>query len=730
MTVKGRRLSYVETAAWSDTGKLPTWTADEASKVRQASIFVGIDGEGQSDPITGEHFYTLLAAVSERGTARTIRPANGKRLTTDECLKFITSGGKRDKYFAYSFGYDLTKILEDLDDLSLYKLFRPELRRKIWKNRPVQEPIYWPQREYPDAPDWSLNYLNGRFSVRARVGYQGDEVKWGKTVIIHDIWRFFQGKFTIALEDWKVPGNLPKEERETILRNMREMKDKRSQFDRIDSQEIESYCLAECRYMAELARKVTEAHIQAGIPLKSYFGAGSSASAMLKVMDIQKHIAKSRETKLPEELNYAIACAFFGGRFENSVIGAVPGPLWSYDISSAYPYQITFLPCLIHGKWEHTTDENRVRKARAAVIHYHLHPPACIPKKTWGPYPFRLGEGKEAGSIVFPESGATGWLWQDEFFEGQKLYPNAEFLDAWVYECECNCQIFQKIPTFYKNRLRIGKEGPGIVLKLGTNSCYGKTAQFIGGEPGEFTSWVWAGLITSGCRAQILKAMGAHKDLRNMLMVATDGIASRERLTLDIPQDTGTFDAVDENGKPANKPLGGWEEKELPKGLFLARPGIYFPLNPTKEEIKKVRARGIGRGVVYEQWQKIVDAYEAGEPLVKVKDLSRFIGAKNAITRAGKPDAWRYTRSIEYGRWKLRPVEMHFHPHPKREAALKDGTLTLRRVQGESAPYDKSVVSEETDELRRLTEEALEQPDGGDLSMYARVGDENIPGNI
>jgi hypothetical protein len=697
--------------------------SDDNRKIRQASIFVGIDGEGQSDPVTGEHFYTLMAAVSERGIARTIRPLNGKRLTTEECLKFIVSGGKRDKFFAYSFGYDLTKILEDLDDLSIYKLFRPELRTKERGGRTVQVPIYWPQREFPDAPDWALNYLNGRFSVQQRIGWKADGPKWGKTVVIHDIWRFFQGKFTAALEDWKVPGNIPKDERENILRNMREMKDKRSDFDRIDSQEIEQYCLSECRYMAELARKVTEAHIQAGIPLKSYFGAGSSASAMLKVMDVQKHIATSRETKLPEELDYAIKCAFFGGRFENSVIGVIRGPLWSYDISSAYPYQITFLPCLIHGQWKHTNNENQTREARAAIIHYHLHPPSCIPRKTWGPYPFRISEGNEKGSIVFPESGSTGWLWKDEFFEGQKLYPNAEFLDAWIYECECDCQIFKRIPIFYKSRLQIGKEGPGIVIKLGTNSCYGKTAQFIGGKPGEFTSWIWAGMITSGCRSQILRAMAAHTDLRNMLMVATDGIASRERLTLDIPRDTGTFDAVDENGKPANKPLGGWEEKELPKGLFFARPGIYFPLNPTKEETKKVRARGIGRGVIWEQWEKIVQAYESGEDNVRVKNLSRFIGAKNAINRSGKPDNWQYKRSIEYGRWKVRPVEMSFNPRPKRDTKLPDGTLTLRRVDGDSAPYSKSIISPEAAEMIAALEEALDQPDGGDLSMYVRVGD-------
>jgi hypothetical protein len=34
--------------------------------------------------------------------------------------------------------------------------------------------------------------------------------------------------------------------------------------------------------------------------------------------------------------------AFFGGRFENSVIGPIQKEIFSYDISSAYPYQLFF----------------------------------------------------------------------------------------------------------------------------------------------------------------------------------------------------------------------------------------------------------------------------------------------------------------------------------------------------------------------------------------------------
>src|SRR5262249_46056518 len=151
----------------------------------------------------------------------------------------------------------------------------------------------------------------------------------------------------------------------------------------------------------------------------------------------------------------------------------------------------------------------------------------------WGPFPFR----DEIGSIVYPRSSGGGWLWGDEFFAGEALFPHAEFVEAWVYDCSCTCKPFAAIPGYYRERVKIGKEGPGIVIKLGCNSCYGKIAQSLGGE-GPFTSWMWAGLITSGTRAMILRALGAHKNPANLLMVATDGICTRERLDLPKPRDT------------------------------------------------------------------------------------------------------------------------------------------------------------------------------------------------
>jgi DNA polymerase type B, organellar and viral len=705
--------------------------------------FIGIDGEGKTEhfgPWPGKHRYTMLCASDEHGRHYVIE--NPRGLRTKQCLEFMfTLPTKNTKIFAYSFSYDLAKILEDLDDQTLYKLVRPNLRRRITDKRKNIVCVYWPTNK----PEYSLNWINGRLTLRKcqgkhviadpRTGGPIVAYKWGPSVVINDIWKFFQGKFTKALEDWKIPEGMTDDERKTSLENMREMKDKRSNFDQLNDDDIRTYCLEECQHMASLSRKLITSHVQAGIPLKHYFGAGSSAEAMMLAMNIKQHVQTARsKNPTPDSVEYAQRCAFFGGRFELARIGPIRSKIYTYDISSAYPYQLVFLPCLIHGKWEHTTDSSQISKTKAALIRYTLEEPAI--KRPWAPFPFRL----KNGSIAFPETSGGGWVWHNEYLKAIQLFDNIIFHEAWLYHCDCDCQPFKDIPQYYTYRIHVGKEGPGIVIKLGINSNYGKTAQTIGGEPGEFQSWAWAGLITSGCRGQVLEAMLAHKDLDNMLMVATDGIATLEPLTLPTPINTGTSwlpcpepepgelkDSPDifrciNHGPPqewlTNKPLGGWEEKIIPNGMFLARPGIYFPLEPTKSDIKRIRARGLGRAAVWDNWQKIIDAYEKGEPGIKIHNLSLFRGIKTSITRRGNPGSFTYHRKDDYGRWVNRPIEMTFSPLPKREPIIGEGgRLTLRNLPDlTSAPYNKGIISPEAAILLQQALEEEEQPDGGDLT--------------
>jgi len=692
-------------------------TVERRRKHDNRSIYIGIDGEGQGGEKQRNeiHKYILLAAGNESGD-QTWHVEHPNGLSTKSCLDFILSlPNRRAKIFSFAFNYDLTKILEDLPDEKLYLLFRPELRQRSAKFAKFGPwPIKW--------EGYKLNLQGTKFTVKQK----------DKRIVIWDIFKFFQAKFVSAIKDWKVG-------EEKLYKRLSAMKDKRGteEFSQDGMEGIRRYCFEECKCIGELAHKLDDSHVKAGLKLKTYYGAGSSGTAILHKMDIRKKI-----TPAPEEMREAIACSFFGGRFENSVIGAIREPLWSYDISSAYPYQITFLPCLLHGRWEHTKSNRDARKGRVALIRYTLNSRISVKDKqrlgigNWGPFPFRTKDG----SISFPETSGGGWIWRDEYLIGEKLFPNVQFKEAWVYHCECDCQPFDKIPEYYIFRLRIGKEGPGLTVKLAVNSVYGKLAQSVGNAM--FTSWIWAGLITSGTRCQNLEMAALHKDMSNMLMIATDGIKTRERLITPVPIETDTGELLpDKDGILCSKPLGGWEEKEDKKGIFFARPGIYFPLNPTEDEMKEVKARGVGKGVILENWEKIVDSWETKgvDAKITIANITRFCGAKTSISKSAN-GYHRATLSSKrkgmpvYGQWINRKVEMSFDPRPKRQCVNKDGvTLRVRRfpedlVRGEvynaectSMPYKRAIQSKEALEMKAATQELLEQPDC-DLVEYGLDG--------
>jgi hypothetical protein len=616
---------------------------------------------------------------------------------------------------------------------------RPEMRqRKGLEQRKGPLPVRW--------SGYLLNLQGTKFTIK----------KGKQRVIIWDIFKFFGCKFTQALDDWKVG----KEDKillstldDVVANGIREwqqdmgllavpmvkfleyMKDNRAQFDRLPESDVRVYCFVECKYIAELGDKLTRAHEEIGLELRSYYGAGSSAAAMLKKMGTAEKLAP-----VIPEMELPVAASFFGGRFENSVIGLISEEVYNYDISSAYPYQLCFLPCLLHGRWEHTKDRQRLIGAQNGLVRYRLPFSSETKNLAWGPFPFR----SEDGSISFPHTSGGGWVWKEEFLAGESLFTNICFESAWLYHTDCDCKPFADIPGYYLERLRIGKEGPGIVLKLGCNSCYGKLAQSVGLAP--YHSWIWASLITSGPRAQVLTLMGLLRDLSNLLMVATDGVFSRERVKTEIPRDTGTFGGysikkgfekfgyteVPIEGREY-KPLGGWEEKVLKEGVFVCRPGIYFPLNPTEKQLKDVRGRGVGKRVILENWKAILKAWEENpseDTVVRVTNVSRFCGAKSTISVSERDGILSYQRANggngtpSYGQWITRPVDLSFHPKPKRERVNPDGlTLKVRQLSEDmtSYPYNKAIQSLSADAimLKIAEKEALEQPDGFAMADYS-----------
>ena len=605
------------------------------------SRIIGIDGEGEG---AWPHRYTYLGAADESG--ETWGVANPEGLGTAQCLELILSLPRRATIVGFAFGYDLTMMLRELPNKDLWKLLHEESRAALVDGKVHYRPVRW--------GEYQLSYMNGRFTVR----------KGEHTRTVWDCFRFYACSFVQALTNWGIATKAD-------LARMVDMKGRRGTFTQAIASEVQAYCLEECNYLAKLFRALLSAHKEAGLDLTSYYGAGSTASALLGKMGIKEQIKPP-----PQEAHRAVACAFFGGRFENSVIGPVPGEVWNYDISSAYPYHTTFLPCLACGTWERVESPSPglLRRATLALVRWHLPPGAG---SSWGPWPVR----KPDGSIIYPASAEGGWIWEREWSVGKALFPQAVAREAWLYHTDCEHRPFADIPGYYRERVRLGKEGKGLVLKLGTNSVYGKLAQSKGRRP-PFQCFTWAGLITSNTRAQLLELMGA--DLDAVLMVATDGVWSRRPLPLPLPRDTGTSDLA--------KPLGGWEAKAFPGGVFCARPGIYFPLNPTADQVKEVRARGLGKANLLDQCRALQSAWERGEPSYRVEGGVQFMAAKHSLH---KSEGKGYQRSPSYGEWLPHPIVMSFDPAPKRARVAADNRLEV--IEGweiESQPYSPAIERE------------------------------------
>lgn len=752
------------------------------------------------------HLYTYLCACDEDGVL-VADAYNADGLSHNECCEMLLSLPPNSLCVGYMFSYDTTKIIEQMPASDRFYLMRPKLREThlcedcglVFPRfttfcpdcasesiKKKMQPLRWGPRAY--------DFFNGSLTIVEKVAAYDQERN--RRVKIWDCFRFFGCAFVSALEDWKV-GTAEQVER------ISKMKQKRGAFDVEDPAQVRAYCKEECHLLAVMMRRVIESHDSAGIPLKRYEGAGSTATALLKKFAVASY--KGDNIKRLEErypgLGRAIASAFFGGRFEDSCVGIVREPIHGFDISSAYPFALTHLPCLMCGGWrearfrDRETARSEIEKAGAAgglaLCRFRVRGMSEEDRKglAWGPLPFRDDKGSIAYGVNF-----TGWAWGPEILAALRGWADlVEVEAAWIYETPCydrphdQHRPFDFLPAVYRERIKWGKEGAGKALKLGMNASYGKTAQSIGDDP-PFQSWIWAGMTTAVTRGLLLDAIASAADRWNVLTVATDGIYAKERLriwhrrTVDDkkrascectdadpetlsapPRDTGTSDLP--------KPLGGWEHKELPEGVFVAKPGLYWKLSPpakTVEEEKKqladLRARGIGRR---ELMNRDEERKKTGKQLLEDGFLEwdrvdpkygitlqsrRFYGAKHSVTGYAFCDAcqrgWmgvpeqRCPKCMQcgtsfearfvqdkfgkdaYGRWGARDVKISFDPYPKRERAgiSREGTaprLFVRDLGGaESAPYPVGALDPTTSPEGTKAREGRafneEQPDWDD----------------
>jgi hypothetical protein len=342
-----------------------------------------------------------------------------------------------------------------------------------------------------------------------------------------------------------------------------------------DRSRVLEYMLLENDILQRIMTVLREGFLDIGVNLRKdqWYGPGQAAAAWYKRNGIPRR--DDLEKAIPADFWEAARQSYFGGWFEIFSHGIVPGRSHEYDINSAYPYIIASLPCLLHGRYAggdgsppNTGDKHAYTLVRARL-------------EGANPYIGAALNRDSDGRIRRPKV-TEGWYWQHEIDAGIRagVISNVDYREWRSYQpCSCDAPV-RGFRDLYEHRLSVGKDTVlGKSCKLVYNSGYGKFAQSTGSAP--YGNWVYAPLITAGCRVMILDAISTHPHgAESLLMVATDAVF---------------FDAP-HNGIPTSQKLGNWDHTER-DNLTLFKPGVYLDDKARRSiaggEPTKFKARGI-----------------------------------------------------------------------------------------------------------------------------------------
>jgi hypothetical protein len=539
--------------------------------------FMSWDGEG------GEGKYWLFGCSD----GDYVQAESG--LTTYECFALLMRKAiqYRDRiHIAYGFNYDVTMMTVNLPDAKLQQL--KDTHHTSWGRWHLE----WMPNKWFRIYDW-----------RDKVGIR-----------IYDGMTFFQTSFVKACE--MVLG--VQDER---LVRVRKGKAGRSSFSYVEIDDIRTYMFGELSLSDSLFSRLRELFAIAGIHPRGWYGPGAIASCLLAREGIKAHITRD----LPDEVLAAAAYAYFGGRFESYYTGRYCGPVYSYDIRSAYPHALRGIPSLGKGTFRHVDyeltggiDPRSVNDFALYRLRYDFNGP---PKAGLGfphPFPYRDKQNR-----VFYPPVVEGWYWGVEVKAAAELFSNAiHIYEGWVYEQEeVHESPFAFVVPLYEQRARWKVEGNGAQLaaKLALNSLYGKLAQRVGWnketkQPPRWHQLEYAGYITATCRAMIYRAM--MQAPADIIAVETDGIYSRVPLKLD----EGTE-------------LGQWEAETFDEIIYV-QSGVYWTVKNNTSlcgkyaTVNKAKVRGFGSGSF--SYRDAVAVVDYLNPLIgsthRFGALSGFIG--------------------------------------------------------------------------------------------------------
>lgn len=605
-----------EEDSYFQSGKVNRHTARGKRARFDERPFLSWDGEGynvwevSSDgTVRSKHKYCLFGCSD--GECVT-----GIDLGTQECFSLLLR--KRQEHpshihVAFAFEYDVNMMLRDVPKWAVRRL-----KKNGW--------VVWSGYRIEHRPKkWlalSATILGKKVSVR-----------------VYDLFSFFSCSFVAALDQYYPEC--------TFLEQIKRGKERRSQFGFHELEYVRSYWLVEQAAMVELSNRLRTVLYSAGIRISSWHGPGAIATFLYKKHGTRAILGRTENLEIENASRHAYA----GGRFELFRCGHYEGPVYSYDINSAYPYAISGLPDMVSGRWRHVTDPFEMRTiidngtTRLGYVRIDWHPPyEWVEQAVYNAMPMPLWHRAPNGTVSYPplvqnwyHIGEVEWAaFQSETYRS--------LLEAWIYEDD-GSYPFEWVAETYEQRLTWKKNGNPAewALKLGLNSLYGKTAQRVGWDqqkmlPPSWHQLDWAGLDTSTCRSMLYPGMMEAFRESSLLSVETDSIFSTKPLT-DLPNGLGSG-------------LGQWKESRY-EGITLLQSGMYW----LKEngEWKPPKSRGIPRERLDHGRALRALRADVDRGIVRAEHTS-FVGYGRAL--AQNFDEWRT--------WKSSPREYHIGGDGKR----------------------------------------------------------------
>lgn len=621
--------------------------------------FIAWDGEGITP--SGESRQNFVLFGNSEGFVR-----KGTRLSTEDCLSLIIDSEEMHPdaiNVGFAFSYDVEMILGDLPIKALQNLRRSG--NTFWHGYRI---------EYKKSKWFAINKTRNGKKISCKI--------W-------DVWGFFQSSFLAAVKD---AVKLPEDE----FARLSEGKAGRAQFsyDDLESGYIEKYWRTELKLTVQMMNELRDRLYGADLKINHWHGPGAIATYALKTRGIENAMNKS----VPYPVNDAAQYAYAGGRFELFRAGHHDGPVYAYDIRSAYPSAIVDLPDLSNGTWSlnHNVDPNNL--ARVGVYRIRFSSRSLMSPK---PMPFFYRDDKHR--IHFPNV-CEGWYWTPEAELAAFMPGDATILYGWEYS-ESDARPFAWVGDVYNTRAEWKRNGnpSQMALKLLLNSLYGKTAQRVGHKDGKSPKWhqlEWAGFVTSTARAKIFRAMLASYKRGALLGVETDGIFSTQPLPLDI-----------------GPGLGQWELTEYERMVYL-QSGFYFK---QEQGSWSAKYRGFDKGCISpEQTLEVLRKWKPwqGEQGIISGTTTRF-STMGYYLNTKEPDSNR-------NRWSTSPRTLNIGGDGKRvhrkdfcaeckaeiSPADKPHTLTISNpIGGMSKKHVLPWLTEDENQFRTLDEEGLKFDD-------------------